>query len=72
KVCALSKKIYLFIFILFYDIRFLPITCRSGYKVMFLFPEKQSEEWGYVDKSAWKGICKSGMRQSPIDLDISE
>uniref|UniRef100_A0A7I4XTK6 Carbonic anhydrase n=1 Tax=Haemonchus contortus TaxID=6289 RepID=A0A7I4XTK6_HAECO len=37
-----------------------------------LYAEKQVEEWGYVDKSAWKGICKTGSKQSPIDLDINE
>ncbi|EPB74956.1 carbonate dehydratase, eukaryotic-type [Ancylostoma ceylanicum] len=33
---------------------------------------KGSEEWGYVDKSAWKKTCKTGKSQSPIDLDISQ
>ncbi|KIH64733.1 carbonate dehydratase, eukaryotic-type [Ancylostoma duodenale] len=33
---------------------------------------KGSEEWGYVDKSAWKKTCKTGTSQSPIDLDITQ
>ncbi|CAJ0593593.1 unnamed protein product [Cylicocyclus nassatus] len=33
---------------------------------------KDSEEWGYIDKSSWKGTCKTGKRQSPIDLDIGD
>ncbi|RCN53051.1 carbonate dehydratase, eukaryotic-type [Ancylostoma caninum] len=37
-----------------------------------LDPGKGSEEWGYVDKSAWKKTCKTGKSQSPIDLDISQ
>ncbi|VDL80922.1 unnamed protein product [Nippostrongylus brasiliensis] len=31
-----------------------------------------SEEWGYQDDHTWKGVCKTGFRQSPIDLDISD
>ncbi|ETN74610.1 carbonate dehydratase, eukaryotic-type [Necator americanus] len=33
-------------------------------------PEKDSHEWGYVDRTSWKGTCKQGKWQSPIDLDI--
>ncbi|KAK6745048.1 hypothetical protein RB195_011637 [Necator americanus] len=36
------------------------------------FAEKDSHEWGYVDRTSWKGTCKQGKWQSPIDLDIGE
>lgn len=34
--------------------------------------EKKHGEWGYVNKNSWKGVCKTGRSQSPIDLDLKD
>lgn len=51
-------------------ISMLPLV--AALTLVIVFAEKGSEEWGYIDKDSWKGVCKTGKNQSPIDLDISE